>query len=56
MAAVNQMAQTNPQMSQVMQVIQQNGGNAKQAFYNMCQQRGIDPNVILGQLQGMTGR
>lgn len=50
MGAINQMAQNNPQMQQVMSVIQQNGGNAKQAFYNMAQQRGVDPNVILQQL------
>lgn len=53
MAAVNQMAVNNPQMQQVMQIIQQNGGNAKAAFYNMAQQRGVDPNEILNQLRGM---
>lgn len=47
------MAQNNPQMQQVMSVIQQNGGNAKQAFYNMAQQRGVDPNVILQQLNNI---
>ena len=53
MGTINQMASTNPQMQQVMQVIQQNGGNAKQAFYSMAQQRGVDPNVILQQLNNM---
>ena len=53
MGTINQMASTNPQMQQVMQIIQQNGGNAKQAFYNMAQQRGVDPNVILQQLNSM---
>ena len=53
MGAINQMASNNPQMQQVMQVIQQNGGNAKQAFYAMAQQRGVDPNVILQQLNNM---
>lgn len=53
MGKLNQIASTNPQMQQVMQVIQQNGGNAKQAFYNMAQQRGVDPNVILQQLNSM---
>lgn len=50
-AAVSQLAQSNPQMQQVMNVVNQNGGNAKQAFYNLCQQRGVDPNSILSQLQ-----
>ena len=53
MAAINQMSVNNPQMQQVMQVIQQNGGNAKQAFYNLAQQQGVDPNMILQQLRNM---
>ena len=47
------MAANNPQMQQVMQVIQQNGGNAQQAFYNLAQQKGVDPNVILQQLNNL---
>lgn len=53
MAAINQMAANNPQMQQVLQVVQQNGGDAKAAFYNMAQQRGVDPNMILQQLNGL---
>lgn len=53
MAAINNMAINNPQMQQVMQVIQQNGGDAKAAFYNMAQQRGVDPNEVLKQLQNL---
>ena len=44
MAAVNQMAAGNPQMQQVMQFIQQNGGDARTAFYNLARQNGVDPN------------
>lgn len=53
MGAINQIAMNNPQMSKVMSVIRENGGNAKQAFYNMAQQRGVDPNVILQQLSNL---
>ena len=53
MGAINQIAMNNPQMQQVMSVINQNGGNAKQAFYTMAQQRGVDPNVILQQLSNL---
>ena len=53
MGAISQMAMNNPQMQQVMQVVQQNGGNAQQAFYNMCRQRGVDPNTIISQVQGL---
>ena len=52
MGAINQMAASNPQMQQVMQFVNQNGGDAKQAFYNLAQQRGIDPNEVLNQLKG----
>ena len=43
--------QSNPQIKQVMEVINQNGGNAKQAFYNMAKQKGVDPNVIINNLK-----
>jgi hypothetical protein len=52
-AAVSQMAQNNPQMQQVMQYVQQNGGDAKAAFYALAKQKGIDPNLIIKQVQGM---
>ena len=41
----------NPNYQNVMNYIQKNGGNAKTAFYNLCQQKGIDPNQILGMFQ-----
>lgn len=51
MGAINQMATNNPQMRQVIQFINQNGGDAKTAFYNLAQQRGVDPNEILSKLK-----
>ena len=52
-AAINQMAQSDPRMQQVMQVVNQNGGDAKTAFYNLAKQRGVDPNTIIKQLQSL---
>ena len=54
-AALQQMSANNPQMQEVMQLINQNGGinNAQNIFYNLCQQRGVDPNTILNQLRSM---
>lgn len=40
----------NPTFRQVMTYINQNGGNAKAAFYNLAAQKGVDPNTILNQL------
>ena len=47
---LNQMLAQNPQYKQVMDYIQQNGGDAKSAFYKMAQEKGVDPNEILSQL------
>lgn len=41
----------DPQYQNVMNYIQQNGGDAKTAFYNLAAQKGVDPNTILSQLQ-----
>ena len=48
---MTQMLQNNPMYSQVQQIIQQNGGDPKAAFYNLCNQMGVDPNEILNQLK-----
>lgn len=47
---LNQMMSQNPQMQSVMQYINQNGGDAKAAFYKLAQERGINPEDILKQL------
>ena len=49
-AMVQQLAQSNPQLRQTLDFINQNGGNAKELFYKMAQQKGKDPNTILNQL------
>lgn len=46
-AAMQQLMMTNPSMQNAMNYIQQNGGNAKAAFYNMAAAKGIDPESIL---------
>lgn len=48
-AMLSQLAKNNPQMAQVMQMC--NGRNPQQVFYEMCQQRGVDPNTILSQFK-----
>ena len=53
MAALQQMAQSDSRLQQVMNTIQQNGGDAKSTFYKMAQQKGVDPNDIIKQLQSM---
>ena len=41
----------NPKMQQVMNYINQNGGDPRSAFYKMAKEKGVDPNEILKQLQ-----
>ena len=48
-AILQQVAQKNPQMAQVMQLVQ--GKNPQQVFYDMCKQKGVDPESILSQLR-----
>ena len=50
-AMLNQMMQNNPQMRQVMDLVNQHGGDAQKAFYSLAEQRGIDPNQILNMLK-----
>ena len=47
--AIQQMAQNNPQLNQVLQMCQ--GRNPKDVFYSVCQQRGIDPEQFIQMLK-----
>lgn len=48
-AILQQVAQQNPQLAQVMQMCQ--GKNPQEVFYQMCNQRGINPDEILNALK-----
>jgi hypothetical protein len=50
-ALLNNMASQNPQLKQVMEAINQHGGDPKKAFYDIARERGIDPDEILNQLK-----
>lgn len=52
-AMMQTLAQNNPQLQQTLNYINQNGGNAKQLFYQMAQQKGKDPNTIINNLNSM---
>lgn len=49
-AMLQTMAQSNPQLQQVMSVVQQAGGDPQRAFYAMCEQKGINPQQIIDAL------
>ena len=48
-AALNMLAQKNPQMAQVMNLV--GGRNPKDVFYELCRQKGVNPDDILNQLK-----
>ena len=45
------MVNQNPQMKQVMDYVQQNGGDPKTAFYKLAEQRGVNPDEVLQMLK-----
>lgn len=48
---LNNMLSQNPQMQNVMQLVNNSGKNPKDLFYELAKQKGVDPNEILRQLQ-----
>lgn len=48
---LQQLASQNPNVANAMNLINQNGGDPKRAFYSEAQRLGIDPNQILGMLK-----
>lgn len=50
-ALMQSLAMQNPQMKQVMDYVQQSGGDPKQAFYKMAQEKGVNPEDVLNMLK-----
>lgn len=50
-AMLNQIIQNNPQMKQVIDLVNQSGGDPKTAFYQMAKAKGVDPEQILAMLR-----
>ena len=48
---ISQLMQTNPQMREVMAIVQQYGGDANKAFYDLAEKNGINPQEILDMLK-----
>lgn len=50
-AFLNNLITQNPQMREVMNLVNQSGKNPKDLFYELARQRGIDPEEVLRSLQ-----
>ena len=48
---LNQLVMNNPQMKQVMDIVQKHGGDPMTAFRKEAEARGVDPNEILNMLK-----
>lgn len=48
---LQQMMVQNPQVKQVMDYVQKNGGDAKAAFYKLSEEKGVNPDDILNMLR-----
>lgn len=47
---LNQLININPQMKQAVEYIQANGGNPRDAFYKLAEEKGVNPDSILNSL------
>ena len=50
-AALKMMVMNNPQMKQVMEIVNQHGGDPMAAFTAVAKENGMDPEEILGMLK-----
>lgn len=50
-AMLQSIIQNNPQMKQVMDIVNESGGNPKAAFYKMAEEKGVDPEQVLSMLR-----
>ena len=53
--AAQTMLETNPEFKGVIDYINQNGGSAQAAFYNLARQKGQNPDVIVNALKQFFG-
>ena len=49
--ALNMLAMNNPQMKQVMDIVEQYGGDSMKAFRATAEEFGVDPEEIMGMLK-----
>lgn len=43
------MVQNNPELKQVVEYVNANGGDPEKAFYKLAEEKGVNPRDILGQ-------
>lgn len=48
---ISQMMGQNPQIKQVMDYVNANGGDPQAAFYKLAEEKGVNPDDVLNQLR-----
>lgn len=48
---LTEMVNSNPQVKQAMDYVNNNGGDAKAAFYQLAQENGVNPDEIINMLK-----
>ena len=48
---LNQLATNNPKLKQVMDIVNQSGGDPQKAFYDTAEKMGVNPQDILNMLK-----
>lgn len=48
---LNTMLKNNPQYTQAMNYINENGGDPKTAYYKLAEEKGVDPEQFLSQFK-----
>ena len=51
MQLLQSMSRTNPQLQQVMTMVNQSGKSPKDLFYELARQKGVNPDDIINQLR-----
>lgn len=50
-AMLNQLSQSNPQVKELMTMLQTSGKSPKDMFYQVAQEKGVDPEEVLNMLR-----
>ena len=50
-AMLNQLSQNNPQVKELITMLQTSGKSPKDMFYQMAQEKGVDPEEVLKMLR-----
>lgn len=48
---INKMAEKNPTLSSIIKLVNSSGKDPRTLFYEMAEQKGVDPESILSQLR-----